>query len=60
MKILSTQFRTTKRGTPGRRATRHLNDEAVAEAGRRAKDPRHQARFLTATQRMAAPVPEYF
>lgn len=60
MKTLSTQFRTTKPGTPGRRASRHLNDEAVAEADRRAKDPKHQFKFLSSPQRMAVVRAEAF
>ena len=46
MRTPSTPFRMTKPGTPGRRATRWLNDGAVIRATIAAKDPEHQAKFL--------------
>lgn len=46
-------FLNSKRGTPGRRATRWLNDEAVARAKIKSKDIKHQMKFMSPMKRFA-------
>jgi hypothetical protein len=46
-------FLNAKRGTPGRRATRWLNDEAVAQATIKSADLNHQLKFLPRLKRIA-------
>ena len=53
MKLKSTMFRTAKRGTPCRRATRWLNDEAVARAKIKSQDLEHQMKFMSPMKRFA-------
>ncbi len=53
MKIQSSMFLDSKRGTPGRRATRWLNDEAVARARIKNEDIKHRVKFMSKPKRLA-------
>jgi hypothetical protein len=53
MKLKRSMFQTAKRGTPGRRATRWLNDEAVARAKIKSEDINHQMKFMSPMKRFA-------
>ena len=50
----SLMFRTAKRGTPGRRAVKWLNDAAVARAKIKSQDINHQMKFMSRTKRLAS------
>ena len=52
MKLKSSLFLNAKRGTPGRRAARRLNDCAVARARLKSADPAHQMKFVSAPKRL--------
>jgi hypothetical protein len=49
----SEMFHHSKRGTRGRRATRWLDDEAVARARIKSKDIKHQMKFMSPMKRFA-------
>lgn len=53
MNIKSSMFLNSKPGTPGRRATRWLNDEAVARAKLKSEDINHQMKFMSPMKRFA-------
>jgi hypothetical protein len=50
----SSMFENAKPGTPGRRMTRWLNDEAVARAQIKSRDIKHQMKFMSPMRRFAA------
>lgn len=56
MKLKSSMFLNSKPGTPGRRATRWLNDEAVARAKIKSEDINHQMKFMSPMKRFATAV----
>lgn len=53
MKYKSSMFEISKPGTPGRRATRWLDDEAVARAMIKSEDVKHQMKFMSPMKRFA-------
>ena len=53
MKITNTMFLTAKRGNPGRRLTRHLNNAAVARAKNKSTDITHQMKFMSPMKKFA-------
>lgn len=53
MKTKSSMFQTAKPGTPGRSATRWLDDEAVARAQIKSEDINHQMKFMSPGKRFA-------
>lgn len=52
-KYTSQLFQTIKRGTPGRRLTRKLNDTRVNRALIRSEDLIHQMKFMSPGKRLA-------
>jgi len=53
MKLKSSMFRSSKRGNQGRRATRWLDDKAVARAKIKSEDINHQMKFMSPLKRLA-------
>ena len=49
-------FQTAKRGTPGRRATRWLNDANVARGKIKSEDINHQMKFMSPMRRLATAI----
>lgn len=56
MKTKSSMFFISRRGTPGRRATRWLNDEAVARAKVKSEDIKQQMKFMSPMKRFVTAI----